>query len=106
MWRAVLLPVLFIFLGGFGFGQMAVATNHQNLRDCLDGFGTCDHSLLTTVQAKQIDSIHHNENLWTCTTGFGECDYSKLSQNEGQQVAALEHRRNALRLRNHDWSLR
>ena len=32
----------------------------QNLRGCLDGFQTCDRSLLTSVQAKQIADIQQH----------------------------------------------
>ena len=32
----------------------------QNLRDCADGFATCNRSLLTEFQANEIDELHEN----------------------------------------------
>jgi hypothetical protein len=41
--------------------QMAptASTRAQNLPDCLDGFGTCDHSSLTSKQAREIANLQH-----------------------------------------------
>jgi len=47
----------FLLLGFFAVGisvQGSDADKAQNLRNCLDGFGTCDHSLLTSAQAKHL----------------------------------------------------
>jgi hypothetical protein len=52
-----------------GFAQSCDVDKVHNLRNCLDGFGACDHSLLTSVQAKQVADIQHDRNLWGCLTG-------------------------------------
>jgi hypothetical protein len=46
-----------------GFAQGSDPDRIQNLRNCVDGIGTCDQSLLTTVQASQITALQHDRNL-------------------------------------------
>ena len=54
----VVLFVLFGIFVGHGFSQTpSTASRAQNLRDCMDGFGTCDRSLLTNTQATPVYNI-------------------------------------------------
>jgi len=60
--------VVFLLFGAFvaqAFAQTAATTcrSNQNLRDCVDGFETCDHSLLTNTQAGQIADLQRDQNL-------------------------------------------
>jgi hypothetical protein len=59
----------------------------QNLRDCVDGIGPCDQSLLTTTQAKQITDLERDRNLLRRLTGFVDCDHAALTPTEAHQVA-------------------
>ena len=53
----VVLSFLWGALASGGFAQSGDPNRAQNLRECLDGFGICDHSLLTSTQAKQIAKL-------------------------------------------------
>jgi hypothetical protein len=98
MLRSLIAFLLFGVLVCNALAQMAstASTRAQNLRDCLDGFGKCDHSLLTGTQTREIANLHHDQNLWVCLSGNGECDHSALSPEESKNVATVEQRRNAL----------
>jgi hypothetical protein len=68
------------------FAQTAGSSDSssQNVRDCLDGFETCNQSLLTKAQASEITDLHHDQNLWGCLTGYGDCDHSTLTAQESK----------------------
>jgi len=77
--------LLFLWFGGLtcaGYAQSDDANRIQNLRNCLDGLGTCDHSLLTPAQAKQIAEQQHDRDLARCLSGFGDCSDSALTASE------------------------
>ena len=93
--------LVFVLLGilacqGFSQTSAAATSGTQNLRDCMDGFGTCDRSLLTNTQAAQIADLQHDQNLRACLSGYGECNRSALTAGESKEVATFEQRRNAL----------
>ncbi len=94
--RVILLSLLLGALACAGFAQSDEPNRTQNLSNCLDGFGTCDHSLLTPTQAKQIADLQHDRNHSRRLTGFGECDDSALPLSEAKQVADTKVRRNLL----------
>ena len=102
MWRIVMrrmVVLVFVLLGilachGFSQTSAAPSSKTQDLRDCMDGFGTCDRSLLTNTQAAQIADLQHDQNFRACLSGYGECNRSVLTAGESKEVATLEQRRN------------
>ena len=80
MLRCIAVFLLFGVFVCHAFAQTpsASSTKAQNLRDCIDAFGTCDQALLTSTQAGEIANLQHDHNLWVCLTGNGECDHSML----------------------------
>lgn len=86
----VLLTVLSSALACAGLAQSSDSERSQNLRNCLDGIGPCDASLLTTAQARQIASLQHDRNLSWCLTGEGGCNHSLLTPTEAKQVAETQ----------------
>jgi hypothetical protein len=62
----------------------------------VDGFATCNRSLLTKAQASQIAELQYDENLRGCLTGYSECDHSMLSVTDAKEVATLGERRSLL----------
>ncbi len=98
MRRAFVISLLLAVVGGYGFAQIGgtASSRGQNLRDCIDGFETCNRSLLTSAQASQLADLQHEQNLWVCLTGIGECAHSTLTAGESKEVATLEQRRNVL----------
>src|ERR1700719_1615809 len=62
------------FLAAVASAQHRDVDQAQNLRNCMEGFGACDRSRLTSVQAKQIADLQHARNVWTCLTGYGMCN--------------------------------
>lgn len=94
-------PILFLLLGTFaclGLGQTLPATDsgNQNVRDCLDGFATCNRSLLTEAQASEIAELKYDENLRGCLTGYYPCDVTSLTARDAEKVAQVQRRRNLL----------
>ena len=75
MQRALVIALLLGVVGGYAFAQIGgtASSRAQNLRDCIDGFETCNRSLLTSAQASQVANLQHEQNLWVCLTGIGEC---------------------------------
>jgi hypothetical protein len=94
--RAAVISILAAAPASAAFAQANNPEKSQNLRDCLVGFLTCNHSLLTPDQATQIAAIERDRNRWNCLTGYGICDRSQLSPTEARDVADSEHRRNLL----------
>jgi hypothetical protein len=84
MQRAFVISLLLALVGGYGFAQTdgTASSRARNLRDCIDGFGTCDRSQLTSAQASQLANLQHEQNLWVCLTGNGECTHSMLTARE------------------------
>ena len=69
---ALLGPLLLSTLVSLAFAQIVGTSDSgdQNLRDCVDGFATCNRSLLTESQVHEIDELHYEENLRGCLTGY------------------------------------
>ena len=73
--------VVLILLGAFalpGFSQGKI-TQDRNVRNCLDGIGTCNTASLTEAQAKQLMDLRHDRNLSKCLSGYVACDHSLLT---------------------------
>lgn len=65
-----------------------------NVQACGYGFGECNESLLSPIEAAQASAIRHHMNVQACGYGFGECDERLLSPTEAAQVSAIRHRMN------------
>ena len=66
----------------------------KNLRNCLNGFGYCNHSLLSLSELQEVKVAEHQRNLQHCKTGYGYCDHSLLNADEIPGVKEAEHQRN------------
>jgi len=66
----------------------------KNLRDCMTGFGYCNHALLSPSELSEVKEAEHQRNFQHCKTGFGYCDHSLLTPEERPVVREAEHERN------------
>src|SRR6266849_11121111 len=74
-------------------GQLASQETAKNLRNCMTGFGYCNHSLLSSSEDQQVREAEHQRNLQHCKTGFGYCDHSLLYPSEVPEIKEAEHQR-------------
>ena len=68
----------------------------RTLRNCLAGFGDCDRSQVTSIQAKQIGDMQRERKLWECLGGYGRCDHPLLNEAESKEIVEAERLRNLL----------
>src|ERR1700730_9841133 len=90
--RAIITALLLSgFLAAVASAQHRDVDQAQNLRNCMEGFGACDRSLLTSLTASEIETvtkIEKDRNRLNCETGFA-CDHTLLGSSEAMEVVEL-----------------
>jgi hypothetical protein len=66
----------------------------QNLAQCLNGYATCDRSLLTPDQTEQVHRSDLSRNLQACLNGYATCDRRLLASDQTEQVHRSDLSRN------------
>jgi hypothetical protein len=63
------------------------ATVHaRNLADCNEGRESCDYSLLSAPEAKNVAGTERTRNYTACLTGRGYCDRARLTLAEAARI--------------------
>lgn len=58
--------------------QVAEANHYNNLQNCLEGIGDCNHALLSSDEQQNLARETHNRDLQRCLEGSDTCDPSQL----------------------------
>jgi len=63
-----------------------VAVRARNMSDCREGRDSCDYSLLSPAEAKEITSAERVRNQTACVSGRGYCDRSRLTPAKAAKI--------------------
>lgn len=85
--QRLMLPAILLSVLCSAFAQSP--DYQQNLHACLNGWATCDHSMLTAADAARVATAEHAHNLQACLSGWVTCDHSNLTADEAARVAKI-----------------
>ncbi len=68
------------------------ADREENLFACEDGWSSCDLSVLTEMDKKEIAAAKHRQNISDCESASSSCDRSTLGASDLAEVDVAAHR--------------